>query len=414
MSIPALTFDDISVIPAYSSILPSEVDVSVQLTPRIRLNLPILSAAMDTVTESQMAIAMAQLGGLGVIHKNMSIADQVREVETVKRHDGGIVKSPYTVYPYQTLSQVKELVEETGLHSFPVVIDYSRYNKTKKILVGMITARDIKFQRSDDVTVEKIMTPIERLNVASEDMSLEKMEDMMYAAKVEKLPVVRYDKEVPLLVGLVTIKDMEITAKMPNALRDKQGKLIVAAAIGVADDSRERADRLIEAGVNALVVDSAHGHSKGVMDMVFWLSTNRPEVDIIAGNVVTRSGVEALYQQGAHAIKVGIGPGCFVPGTNVVTREGYRPIEEVEEGTEVLTHKGRWRKVIGKAKFYDKKEIATVNGISSTVDHLYYVVHRRHKEYLTNDNIHSFAEWIEAKDLTKEYLLIKPREVKDE
>jgi IMP dehydrogenase len=231
----------------------------------------------------------------------------------------------------------------------------------------------------------------------------------MYQFKVEKMPVVKMEGETPILRGLITMKDMEIMDKMPNATRDKERRLMVAAAVGVSEKEKERADELISAGVDALVVDSAHGHSKRVIDMVEWLKSEYPHIGIIAGNVVTAEGVDALYQAGANCVKVGIGPGCFVPGTRITTRSGMVSIEEVEEGTEVMTHRGRWQKVVGKSTFSDKKEVTSINGIESTTDHRYYVLHKRHCSSANDENLHSLAEWIEAKDLTKDYLLIKPK-----
>lgn len=301
-----LTFDDVSIIPQYSEILPSEVDTSIQLTPEIKLNIPIISAAMDTVTEHKMAIALAQLGGLGVIHKNMSIDEQARQVRMVKRHDGGVVKDPIFVHGYHELNEIKALAEVSGISSFPVVMDYTRYNASKKILIGFLTARDIRFQTDDHITAEQIMTPYSKLVVATDNMSREEMKSMMYQYKVEKMPVVKMENDTPILQGLITMKDMEIMEKMPNATRDKERRLMVAAAIGVSEKEKERVESLIDAGVDALVVDSAHGHSRGVLNMVGWLSVNYPEIGIIAGNVVTAEGVEALYQAGANCVKVGI------------------------------------------------------------------------------------------------------------
>lgn len=302
----ALTFDDVSIIPQYSDVLPSEIETSIQLTPKINLNTPILSAAMDTVTEYKMAIALAQLGGLGVIHKNMSIDEQTDQVRMVKRHDGGVVKDPITIHGHHKLVSVKELSEVSGFSSFPVVKNYTGYDCSKEILIGFLTARDIRFQTDDSITVDKIMTPYSKLVVAQENMSREEMRDLMYRFKVEKMPVVKMEGELPILRGLITMKDMEIMEKTPHATRDKDRRLVVAAALGVLEKDKERAEALIDAGVDALVVDSAHGHSHGVIQMVKWLSVNYPEIGLIAGNVVTIEGVDALYQAGAQCVKVGI------------------------------------------------------------------------------------------------------------
>lgn len=302
----SLTFDDVSIIPNYSEIIPSQTDTSVQLTPNIKLNIPILSAAMDTVTEHEMAIAIAQQGGLGVIHKNMSIDEQSFQVRTVKRHDGGVDDEPFYVYPYHRLVDVKQLIVRTGFSSFPVIIDYSRYISAKKILVGFLTYRDLRFQTDDSLTVEEVMTPYEKLVVATSDMSRQQMKELMIKNRVEKLPVVNMEGNTPILVGLITIKDMEVIDGMPYATRDSERRLQVAAAIGISDDDKERAEELIDAGVDAIVIESAHGHSLNVIKMVDWLSFNYPKIGLIAGNVVTESGVDALYHKGAHCVKVGI------------------------------------------------------------------------------------------------------------
>lgn len=304
----ALTFDDITLIPQYSEILPSDVDISVQLTPTIKLETPVLSSAMDTVTESKMAIAMAQNGGLGVIHKNMSIDEQVNQIKIVKRHSGGIVDNPITVRPYQNLYYVKELIEATGYSSFPV-IEEPRWGIKENVLVGMITSRDIKFELDWNKSVESIMTPVSNLWMATESMSRDDIVRMMYSHKVERIPVVRTVNDSHILVGLFNLKDYQLKEKFPRATRDSQGKLCVAAAIGsFGTDSVDRSVSLIKAGVDALVVDTAHGHSKGVIKMVSWLRKEFPTISIIAGNVVTVEGAIDLFEAGANSVKVGIGP----------------------------------------------------------------------------------------------------------
>jgi IMP dehydrogenase len=311
--VSALTFDDISVIPRYSDVLPSEVDTSIRLTPNIKLNIPILSAAMDTVTMAPLAIALAQLGGMGVIHKNLSVAEQVAEVKKVKRFGGGIVKSPFTVAPDVTLASVKDLIRDTGYHSFPVVKD--------DLLVGLITARDIKFERNEFALVGNVMTKLSNLVVATTDMTSVEMVEMMYAYKVERLPVVSHSDRGLILEGMVTLKDVTLLDSFPNAIFDSTGCLVVAAAIGVNPREKIRAEKLVEAGANALVIDTAHGHSKGVLEMVCWARQEFPWTGIIAGNVVTSEGVDALYDHGAHCVKVGIGPGSICT-TRVVTGVG--------------------------------------------------------------------------------------------
>ena len=317
----ALTFDDVTLIPQYSDVLPADVDVSVQLTPTIKLETPILSSAMDTVTESKMAIAMAQNGGLGVIHKNMSIGDQVNEIAIVKRHSGGIVNNPITVRPHHDLHYVKELMRETGYSSFPVV-EEPRWGNKEGVLVGMITSRDVKFERDDYTYVEKIMTPVSNLWLATEDMSREIMVSIMYAHKVERLPVVRYDDKTPILMGLFSLKDYQLKENFPKSTRDSSGRLCVAAAVGAFNsDNMTRAESLIKAGVDALVVDTAHGHSKGVIEMVRVLRQEFRDISIIAGNVVTGEGAKALFNAGANVVKVGIGPGSICT-TRIVSGVG--------------------------------------------------------------------------------------------
>lgn len=403
----ALTFDDISIIPWHSEILPSESCVKSNLTRNIVLNTPLISAAMDTVTEAAMAIAMAQEGGIGIIHKNLSVYQQVDQVKRVKRFEGGMVSDPVTVTPFLTMADVKRLIEKTGVSSFPVVI---QTNQGTNSFEGMLTARDIKFTRCDDVLVRDVMTPAGKTIMADEKMSRESMIELMYKNKVERLPVIRRrDDATSCLVGLITLKDCQLLQQYPLSSRDQAGKLLVGAATGVGDSGFDRAEALIESGVDVIVVDTAHGHSQAVINMVYRMKRAYPGVELIAGNIVTSEAASQLVDAGADAVKVGIGPGCFVPGTKITTQSGIAPIEEVEEGTKVLTHRGRWKKVVGKSTFFDKKEVTSINGIKSTIDHEYYVIHKRHRSSVTDENLHQLAEWIKAKDLTKEYLLIKPK-----
>lgn len=311
MNESALTFDDITLIPQFSEVLPSEVDTAIQLTPTIRLETPVLSSAMDTVTESKMAIAMAQNGGLGVIHKNMSILDQSNQIRIVKRHSGGIVDNPVTVRPHHDIYHVKELIRDTGYSSFPVIME-PRWGMKDSVLIGMITSRDIKFERHDETLVEKVMTPIDNLTTASEGMERSRMVDLMYARKVERVPVVRMEGCTPILVGLFSLKDHNLKEMYPKATRDTSGRLCVAAAVGAySPHNLERVDALVKAGVDAIVVDTAHGHSLGVIKMVEVIHSEFPSVSIIAGNVVTAEGASALFDAGAHSVKVGIGPGSI-------------------------------------------------------------------------------------------------------
>jgi IMP dehydrogenase len=335
---PYLTFDDVSLIPQYSTILPSEVDVSIQLTPTIRLNVPIISSAMDTVTDSKMAIGMAKLGGLGVIHKNMSAEKQAEEVMKVKR-SGGIVKNPVTIHPDHTLNYVKELTRDTGYRSFPVVIEYARHLEKEKILVGLITARDIQFERSTNTVVSSIMKPIDELKLAALGDTREQMIARMYDSKIERLVLVDDPQSLaPILKGLITLKDCQIDTHYPLATRDPDGKLCVAAAIGPLNAANcKRAELLIDAGVDALVVDTAHGHSKGVIDMVQWLS--KSGVSIIAGNIVTQSAAFDLFEVGAHCVKVGVGGGSICT-TRVVSGVGVPQLSAIFEVAEAIGNDG--------------------------------------------------------------------------
>lgn len=331
----ALTFDDVTLIPQYSDVLPADVDVSVQLTPTIKLETPILSSAMDTVTESRMAIAMAQNGGLGVIHKNMSIEDQVNEISIVKRHSGGIVNNPVTVRPHHHLYYVKELMRETGYSSFPVV-EEPRWGNKEGVLVGMITSRDVKFEKDDSTSVEQIMTPVANLWLATTDLSREMMVSIMYAHKVERLPVVRYEDKTPILVGLFSLKDYHLKESFPKSTRDSSGRLCVAAAVGAFNSENiHRAESLIKAGVDAIVVDTAHGHSKGVIEMVIALRKEFRDISIIAGNVVTLAGADALLTAGANVVKVGIGPGSICT-TRIVSGVGVPQFTAILNASEAV------------------------------------------------------------------------------
>lgn len=303
----ALTFDDVSIIPWHSEVLPAETCVRSPLTRNITLNTPLISAAMDTVTESAMAIAMAQEGGIGIIHKNLSVQQQVEQIRRVKGFEGGVVAKPVTISPNTTIAEAKKLIQSTGVSSFPVVID----DEICSVFVGMLTSRDIKFTRCDDVLVRDVMTPRSKIYMADESMSREEMIELMYQKKVERLPVVRRDGNTPILVGLITLKDCQLLHQFPLSSRDKAGKLLVGAATGVGDAGFERAEALIEAGTDVIVVDTAHGHNQAVIDMVYRLKKAYPKVELIAGNIVTSTAAYQLTEAGADAVKVGIGPGSI-------------------------------------------------------------------------------------------------------
>ncbi|MFC3616482.1 IMP dehydrogenase [Lutimaribacter marinistellae] len=296
----ALTFDDVLLVPAASSVLPSTADTSTRVTREISLNIPLLSSAMDTVTESRMAIAMAQAGGIGVIHKNLTVAEQSREVRRVKRFESGIVYNPVTLRPDQTLADAKALIERYNFTGFPVVDD-------KGHVVGIVTNRDMRFATSDDTPVHVMMTSND-LAMLREPADLEEAKSLMKARRIEKLLV---SDGAGKLTGLLTLKDTEKAVLNPTACKDRLGRLRVAAATSVGDSGFERTGELIDAGVDIVVIDTAHGHSAGVIDAVKRAKQLSNEVQIIAGNVATAEATRALIDAGADAVKVGIGPGSI-------------------------------------------------------------------------------------------------------
>ena len=316
-----LTFDDVLLLPDYSEVLPKEVSVRTRLTKRLFLNIPILSAAMDTVTEAEMAIAMAREGGLGVIHKNLSIEAQAAMVRKVKRSEAGMIQDPVTLPPTATLEDAERLMREYRIGGLPVVDVYGR-------LLGLVTNRDLRFERDLKRPVTEVMTPVERLVTARPGTTLEEAEELLRRHKVEKLPLV---DESGRLKGLITLKDIVKRRQYPNAVKDAQGRLLVGAAVGASKDLPERAQALVEAGVDVLVLDSAHGHSKGILEALAYLKETFGErVEVIAGNVATRDGARALAERGADAVKVGIGPGSICT-TRVVTGVGVPQITAILE-----------------------------------------------------------------------------------
>ena len=316
-----LTFDDVLLLPDYSEVLPKEVSVRTRLTKRLFLNIPILSAAMDTVTEAEMAIAMAREGGLGVIHKNLSIEAQAAMVRKVKRSEAGMIQDPVTLPPTATLEDAERLMREYRIGGLPVVDVYWR-------LLGLVTNRDLRFERDLKRPVTEVMTPVERLVTARPGTTLEEAEELLRRHKVEKLPLV---DESGRLKGLITLKDIVKRRQYPNAVKDAQGRLLVGAAVGASKDLPERAQALVEAGVDVLVLDSAHGHSKGILEALAYLKETFGErVEVIAGNVATREGARALAERGADAVKVGIGPGSICT-TRVVTGVGVPQITAILE-----------------------------------------------------------------------------------
>ena len=316
----AITFDDVLIKPRYSEVVPSEVDLSTQLTSRVRLNIPLLSSPMDTVTESSMAIALAKVGGLGVIHKNMSIEAQTKEVTKVKRSANGIISDPVTLNPDATVGQAKEVMNQQNVSGIPIVLADGK-------LVGILTRRDLRFLETLDEFVSQVMTK-EELVTATGNVTLAEAEKILTAKKVEKLLLVDEERK---LKGLITIKDIAMMKRFPNACKDQQGRLRVGAAVGVHD--LERAESLINADVDVLILDSAHGHSLNVIQTIKAIK-ERWGIEVVAGNVATAEGCEALIEAGADAVKVGIGPGSICT-TRVVSGIGVPQVSAIIEASEV-------------------------------------------------------------------------------
>ncbi len=324
----ALTFDDVLLQPGYSEVLPREVDLSTRLTAEITLNIPILSAAMDTVTEARLAIALAQEGGIGVIHKNMTIEEQARQVHTVKKFESGIVRNPITVTPDMTIREVIDLTRAMGISGVPVV----RQNQT----VGIVTGRDLRFETKLDAPVSSVMTPKERLVTVAEGADEEEVVSLLHQHRIEKVLVVGEDFE---LKGMITAKDFQKAKDFPRACKDSSGALRVGAAVGTGYDSDERVDALVAAGVDVLVVDTSHGYSKGVLDRVTRIKQKYPDMQVIGGNIVTGDAAEALVKAGADGVKVGIGPGSICT-TRVVAGVGVPQISAVAEVADALKKTG--------------------------------------------------------------------------
>jgi IMP dehydrogenase len=325
----ALTFDDVLLVPAYSEVLPREVDLSTQLTRTIRLNLPIVSAAMDTVTEARLAIAIAQEGGIGIIHKSMTVETQAREVARVKKYESGVVLDPITVSPDATLREVLALTRANGISGMPVV--------QGRQVVGIVTSRDLRFQRALDTPVSSVMTPKERLVTVPENTPRETVLDLFHKHRIEKVLVVGENGE---LKGLVTVKDVQKATDRPRACKDESGRLRVGAAVGTSPDTLDRVAALVEAGVDAVVVDTSHGHSRGVMQSVERIKARFPQLQVIAGNIVTAEAARDLVRCGADAVKVGIGPGSIcttriVAGVGVPQVSAIANVAAALEGTGV-------------------------------------------------------------------------------
>ncbi len=326
----ALTFDDILILPGYSETLPAHISTQVKLHENLTLNMPILSAAMDTVTEHEMARVMAQHGGFGVIHKSMSIKSQCYEVEKVKKYESGMILDPITLVPDTSVYKALEVMKKHSISGVPVVQDQQ--------LKGILTHRDLRFETRLDQPISNIMTPLEKLITATEGTTLEQAKESLHKHRIEKLPVVDGKGQ---LKGLITIKDIEKAIAFPLATKDKHGCLFVAAAVGAGEEDRERADSLVEAKVDLLCVDTAHGHSKNVMDMVQYLKSScSSEMLIMAGNVATAEGALALAKAGADIIKVGMGPGSICT-TRVVSGAGVPQVSAILNCVEVLSKQGK-------------------------------------------------------------------------
>jgi IMP dehydrogenase len=328
LSEKALTFDDVLLLPAYSAVLPRDTQLSTRLTRNIALNLPLVSAAMDTVTEAGLAIALAQEGGIGIVHKNLSPQRQAAEVAKVKRFEAGVLRDPITITPDMPVREAIELQRANRISGLPVV--------EGKRVVGIVTNRDLRFEERLDARVAEIMTPREKLVTVPEGASLEEAKALMHRHRLERVLVVNGDFE---LRGLITVKDITKATEHPYAAKDELGKLRVGAAISTGADSDERVELLVKAGVDVLVVDTAHGHSQGVLDRVAWVKKNFPQVDVIGGNIATAAAARALLDAGADGVKVGIGPGSICT-TRVVTGVGVPQITAVANVARALAGTG--------------------------------------------------------------------------
>jgi len=324
----ALTFDDVLLVPAHSNMLPRDVSLHTQLTRNIILNIPLLSAAMDTVTEARLAITLAQEGGIGIVHKNMTAKAQAAEVSKVKRFESGVVKDPVTIAPDMTVRDVFTLTNQHKISGLPVV--------QGKQVVGIVTNRDLRFESNLDQPVKNIMTPRERLITVNENASRDEARNLMHRHRLERVLVVNDDFE---LRGLITVKDILKSTEHPHACKDELGRLRVGAAVGVGEGTEERIKLLAESGVDVLVVDTAHGHSQGVLDRVKWTKLNYPHIDVIGGNIATASAAKALMDHGADGVKVGIGPGSICT-TRMVAGVGVPQITAIQNVSEALQGTG--------------------------------------------------------------------------
>ena len=336
----ALTYDDVLLLPAYSEVLPRDCDPGTQLTPRIRLHLPLMSAAMDTVTEADMAIALAQAGGLGIVHKNMSIHKQAEQVRRVKRSESALIQDPFTLPPTATLADARQLMRKHNIGGIPVV-------EADRRLVGILTSRDLRFEKDFTAPVTTAMVPLDRLVTAPAGIDQAAAEDMLQDRKVDKLPLVDADGR---LTGLMTYKDIRKRRRSPQASKDTLGRLRVGAAVGVTADLLQRAAALVEAGVDLISIDTAHSHSKGVLDAVRMLKQQYPTLDIMAGNVATAAGAKALADAGAEVVKVGVGPGSICT-TRIIAGIGVSQLSAVLEAARGVAGTGATIVADGGIKF---------------------------------------------------------------
>ena len=324
----ALTFDDVLLVPAHSIVMPREVSLSTQLTRNIKLNIPLVSAAMDTVTEAPLAIALAQEGGLGIIHKNMVASDQAAHVSRVKRFESGVVNDPVTIHPEMTVRDVIALTMKHKISGLPVVVNGK--------IMGIVTNRDLRFETNLDQSIRNIMTPRERLVTVREGASKEDVMRLLHQHRLERLLVIDADDN---LKGLITVKDIQKSSDHPLACKDSKGRLRVGAAVGVGEGTEARVEALAEAGVDVIVVDTAHGHSQGVLDRVNWVKKHYPTIEVIGGNIATASAAKALVDAGADAVKVGIGPGSICT-TRIVAGVGVPQISAISNVAHALQGTG--------------------------------------------------------------------------
>ncbi len=324
----ALTFDDVLLLPAHSDVLPNEVSLKTRLTRNIELNIPLISAAMDTVTEHRLAITMAQEGGIGILHKSMPVEDQARQVRAVKKFESGVVKDPITISPNATVRELINLTDTNNISGVPVV--------EGEQVVGIVTSRDTRFITDYDQHVADIMTGRERLVTVGEGANADEVQALLHKHRIEKILVVN---ESGALRGMITVKDIEKATRYPNACKDAQGRLRVGAAVGTGGGTEERVAALVEAGVDVIVVDTAHGHSQGVLNRVAWVKKHFPEVDVIGGNIATAEAAKALVEAGADGVKVGIGPGSICT-TRIVAGIGVPQITAVSEVAAALKDSG--------------------------------------------------------------------------